>query len=116
MELTDFKYDSRGDILKFKIGTKRFLVIFTKKGFLRAGEIHNVAQYTFLVSGKIEVITKEKNENVKRVYEAIQEIKIAKNTPHYFRFLENSILIESEEKNLITTYYPEYRKIVEESL
>ena len=112
-----FKEDIRGTIVKFKLGLDKFLVIYSKKGALRAGEIHNVIQYTFLLKGKIEVITKkQKNVDVHNIYEGSQSIAIPKGIPHYFKFLEDSIMIEIEEENMTTEYYPEYRKLVEKSL
>ena len=109
--------DSRGTILKFRIDSSKFLVIITKKGALRAGETHNIAQQTFLLKGKIEVITKkQKNVDVHNVYEGSQSIAIPKGVPHYFKFLEDSIMIEIEEENMTTEYYSEYRKLVEKSM
>jgi hypothetical protein len=116
MELQNIKIDPRGIIYKYKVESKKFLLIQTESGSLRAGEIHNVTQYTFLVEGKIELITKENNKNVQRIYEGNTKIEIPKGIPHYFRFLEDSIMIENEDENMTTEYYPEYRKIVEESL
>ena len=109
--------DRRGTILKFKIDSNKLLVIITKKGALRAGETHNIAQQTFLLKGKVEVITKkQKNVDVHNIYEGNKNIEIPKGAPHYFKFLEDSIMIEIEEEGMTTEYYPEYRKLVEKSM
>ena len=118
MKLTDVKEDSRGTILKFKIGSNKFLVIFTKKGALRAGETHNIDQSTFLIKGKVEVIQKVENIDLPYTYHDYNHstLIIPKGVPHYFRFLEDSIMIEIEEEGMTTEYYPEYRKLVEKSM
>ena len=114
--ITDVKRDIRGTILKFKVGPCKFLFIYTEKGALRAGEIHNVIQYTFLLQGKIDVIIKQKNKDVHHIFKGHKKIEIPKGVPHYFKFLEDSIMIESEDENMTTEYYPEYRKLVEKSM
>ena len=116
MELTDIKKDSRGTILKFEMDQNKFLVIFTKKGALRAGETHNIIQYAFLIEGRVEVITKKGNKDIHQICKWFQKIEIPKGIPHYFKFLENSIIIENEDKDMTTKYYPEYRKLVEKSM
>mgnify|MGYP001595562773 CR=1 FL=1 len=116
MEFTDIKVDTRGTILKYKIGSKKFLLVITEKGALRAGEIHNIDQYTLLLQGIIMVILKQKNKDMQYVFKGRKKIKIPKGTPHYFRFLEDSIMIENNDENMTTEYYPEYRKLVEKSL
>jgi len=125
MELLDTKTDNRGSLLKFKLGKKKFLIVLTKKGFLRGGETHNMPQRTILAEGKIEVVTKllianskgiYQNVDITNTYKGVQEFFIPPNTPHYFRFLEDSVIMEYEDENMTREYYPEYRKIVEESM
>ena len=119
MELTDIKNDIRGTILKFKLGDQKFLVIFTNRGTLRAGELHNIEQHSFLIKGKMEVIMKVNNEDIRVdcvAHNHNAHLVIPKEVPHYFRFLEDSIMIENDDENMTTAYYPEYRKLVEKSL
>ena len=120
MELIDIKTDNRGTIFKFKIGQNKFLIVITKGGAMRAGEIHNVNQYTFLLAGAVEVITKQENKDVHELYfsqfKENKKIEIPKGTPHYFKFLEGSLMIENDDENMTTEYYPEYRKLVEKSM
>ena len=116
MELTDIKVDSRGVIYKYKIGSTKFLLVFTEKGALRAGETHNVMQHTFVAEGKVEVIVKENNMNVSYIIDGGMAIQIPRGVPHLFRFLEESITVESENEHMTTEYYPEYRKVVEKYL
>lgn len=116
MELTDIKMDNRGAIYKYKMDSKKFLLVHTEKGALRAGETHNVAQYTFVAEGRVEVIVKQNNKDVSHIFEGGQKMEIPAGTPHYFRFLEDSIMIEVEDENMTTKYYPEYRKLVEVSM
>lgn len=116
MEMLDVKTDNRGSLLKFKLDNKNLLIVLTKKGFLRGGELHNMPQHTILIEGKIVVVTKWQNRDVTKLYKGLQEFVIPKNIPHYFKFLKDSVIMEYEDENMTREYYPEYRKIVEESM
>lgn len=116
MEFVEKKEDKRGEISKYLVDGKNILHIYTKEGFLRAGEVHNVKQCSFLVYGEVDVITKIDNNNYATKYTSMQFITIPQNVPHYFKFLKNSIMIEVQDENMTTEYYPEYRKLVEESM
>src|SRR4030042_1253391 len=116
MQPVERKEDNRGEILKYLIDGKTILLIYTKKGFLRAGEVHNVVQHALLLHGEVDVITKIDNKDYVTKYMDMQFIMIPQNVPHYFKFLKNSVMMETQDENMTTTYYPEYRKLVEESM
>jgi precorrin-6B methylase 2 len=113
-------HDKRGDFYKFEIDSKPVILIYTKAGFMRGGEFHNVTQINDLIIGSVELILRVGNEVMDRTYEASQEIVIPKNVPHYFIFRKDTLITEvyagDETVEAVETKYdPDFRKIVEAS-
>ena len=110
--------DSRGKIIFLSGHQKKINIIEIKKGFARAGHYHKVSSTHHVISGKIEY----RQEDIETGKEKIQQVQapatifIPKNIAHLLIALEDSIFFESFDKEYEATYYPKYRKIVEEKL
>ncbi len=108
--------DIRGEIKKFGYKGTSFNLIFTKKGGYRSGDVHKSAQYDMILKGGFEITMRKKNRNVKIRAGKNQLVVIPKNTPHLFRAMKDSVMIEWWNGKFEMKYYWPYRKIVEDSI
>lgn len=110
--------DVRGKILFLSCGDEKMNFVEVKKGFARGGHYHKTAQYHFIISGKLEY----REENVKTGQEQIKIITVPTiihvpaNTAHLIIAIEDTLFVETFNKDLEATIYPKYRKIVEERM
>ncbi len=113
-----FKYfrDTRGEIQKFRYRGAEFNLIFTKKGAYRSGDVHKSAQYDMILKGGFEITMRKGKRNVKIRAGKNQLVVIPKKTPHLFRAIKDSVMVEWWDGPFEATYYWPYRKIVDASI
>jgi quercetin dioxygenase-like cupin family protein len=109
---TKFHSDSRGEIYINKIKGLEFNYIFTKAGAYRAGDYHSAKQYSIIISGKIEITLRQKNRDIIKKYGPNELIIIPTNTPHLYKFLTDTVMIEWLSGPYKPRYYQPYRKKV----
>jgi mannose-6-phosphate isomerase-like protein (cupin superfamily) len=108
--------DSRGEIHRHDVAGVKFNVLVTKAGVLRSGDYHPNKQFDLVLSGKME-ITLRQNEEDKVIVKGPNEfIEIPPNTPHLFKSLTDTVMLEWWDGPFEATYYEPYRKQVEEQL
>ena len=104
--------DSRGKIIRIREGGC-VNVLFTKKGCYRSGDVHSNTQFDVIITGSIELTTLENGKNVTRIIKPNTLLSIGKNTPHLFKFLEDTLLLEWWDSPFDGWYYLPYRKIID---
>lgn len=109
-----FFEDQRGSIRRINDGVQKVNLLFTKKGFMRSGDLHKNTQFDFVVSRKCELWQHIDGEDVKQVHEEGSFIKIPAGTPHLFIFLEDTYMLEYWDGEFEAWYYRPYRKIIEQ--
>jgi len=126
VKLEKIHEDKRGEIYCFDINGKEFLLLSTKKGFSRGGEIHDRNQYLIVLEGEIEVMLYDvdnKTEGISHRYNPVGQgelVKIPIGTPHYMTALTDSLVLEWKGKKWDCKEAKEmarlYRKMVVEAL
>lgn len=117
LEFVKILEDVRGKIMVIRYGELECRIVEIKKGFSRGGHYHPITTEHYLISGKIECREEDINsqkENVKMIFES-EVVKIPANVAHLFTALEDSVFMECS-KSFEATYYPRYRKIVDENM
>ena len=108
--------DSRGRIERYEVDGARFHVLFTKAGAYRSGDMHPNTQYDLILKGEFEITLKKKKADVKVKTGPNELIVIPPNTPHLFKSITDTVMIEWWDGPFEATYYEPYRRIVEEQL
>jgi len=105
--------DVRGRIYRLQLEGREYMLLTTKKGFRRGGEMHSTEQRLTVLKGKILLVTPKL---ALRLAEG-QTFTIGCRIPHYLEVLEDSMVLEWKDSGLEDKeYYLPYRKFVEESL
>ena len=115
-QLPPVQTDQRGEIRRFSLQGDDFAAIFTKKGFYRGGDFHNVVQHIVVVRGEFEVTTRENERDVVTKKRAGELISFPPMVPHLLKALTDSVFIEWLDGPFHVEKYPPYRKFVEEQL
>jgi|SRR3989344_7873002 len=105
--------DARGFIQRIDTQGQRVNILFTKKGFMRSGDLHKNIQYDFVFNGKFELWTRIGDTDVKKMYGPNEFIEIPPGTPHLFNFLEDTLMAEWWNGPFDAWYYRPYRTIIE---
>lgn len=111
-----FFSDRRGEIFINKFKGTEFNVIFTKAGGYRAGDYHPIKQYGIILKGKIKLTLRKKNKDISKQYELNELIVIPPNTPHLFKFITDTVMIEWFGGRYRAQYYEPYRRIIKKQL
>lgn len=112
-----FFEDSRGFIQRVNHGGQKVNLLFTKKGFMRSGDVHKNTQFDFVFNGKIEIWFKnEDGSDTKKIFEKNSFVEIPPGVPHLFNFLEDTFMAEWWDSEFETWYYKPYRQIIENKL
>lgn len=123
---TVFK-DCRGEIRKLKFHGVEVNLVFTKAGALRSGDVHPSNQHDILLRGKIEITRHvhyvdiwggapgPKIGDERDIYRSgcTPHIVICAGTPHLFRSVTSSVVLEWWDGPFKAKYYRPYRKLVE---
>ena len=110
--------DDRGEIHNIKANDKRINILYTKKGYLRSGDLHPNEQFDFIFSGKIKIWTLQSDGCTKITnYGANDFIRIPRGVPHVFEFVEDTVLAEWwDPPGFQAWFYKPYRDIVNEMM
>ncbi len=108
--------DSRGEIQRCTIGKTKFNILITKKGVLRSGDFHPNTQFDLILKGKFEITLCKNNKNKKYLKGANKFIAIPPNTPHLFKSLTDTIMLEWWDGEFSAQYYQPYRSLVDKQL
>jgi len=105
--------DVRGEIRRYEFKGVKFNALFTKAGKYRSGDFHPITQFDLILKGKFRITVRRGNKDV--VYEKGENelIVIPPNTPHLFKSLTNTVMLEWWDGPFEVSYYKPYRKIVE---
>jgi mannose-6-phosphate isomerase-like protein (cupin superfamily) len=116
MELTIQKSheDERGAIFKLMMDGEHVTnILFTKAGYLRAGDLHPHDQFDFVLCGEVEITRKEDLVELFCSIKPNEVLKIPAGQPHIFRSETDSLVIERWNGPFECTYYKPYRDRVE---
>ena len=109
--------DVRGKIHKTPWGVN---VLFSKAGSWRGGDYHPNDQHNIVLKGKVAVTVQQGLSEEDLLYRGLHGANAYIHTepgfPHLFHFLEDTVMIEWWSGPFSCTYYPPFRKIVEESM
>lgn len=110
--------DDRGEIHNIKANDKRINILYTKKGYLRSGDLHPNEQCDFIFSGKVNIWTLQSDGRTKVTYYGAHDfIKIPRGVPHVFEFVEDTVLAEWwEPPGFQAWFYKPYRDIVNKTM
>ncbi|MDD5291086.1 MAG: hypothetical protein PHZ04_03130 [Patescibacteria group bacterium] len=108
-----FCIDSRGEIRRYNFKGAKFNVLFTKAGKYRSGDFHPVIQYDLILKGKYQITFRKGNKNIVFTKGENELIIIPPNTPHLFKSLTDTVMLEWWDGPFEVGYYQPYRKIVE---
>ncbi|MEK7072103.1 MAG: cupin domain-containing protein [Patescibacteria group bacterium] len=111
-----FFSDRRGEIFINKFKGTEFNVIFTNAGGYRAGDYHPTEQYNVVLKGKIKLTLRQKNKDISKQYGPNELIIIPPNTPHLYKFIIDTVMIEWFAGRYMARYYEPYRKIIKKQL
>lgn len=115
MEVEKVNEDQRGEIWKIVTPQKEVFLAFTKKGKARGGDIHRGEQYTFILEGKMRILSKFPDKEKEEIIEEGNLAVIPPEIPHVFVALEDSVFLEWHECPLPPyskkRFYLPYRKI-----
>lgn len=106
--------DIRGTINRIDIEGKKINILFTRKGFMRSGDLHKNIQFDFVFSGKLELWLRKGNRDIKKIYKANDFIAIPPNVPHLFNFLEDTLMAEWWSGPFEAWYFKPYRSVIDE--
>jgi hypothetical protein len=105
--------DNRGSIHRLVEGGRSYNLLYTKRGYLRSGDLHTVNQNDLILTGKVELWLRQNDQDIKRIYGPTSLIVIPPAIPHLFRFLEDTVMAEWWDGPFRAWYYRPYRKIIE---
>lgn len=113
---TEFFSDQRGELHVNKIKGADFNAIFTKAGAYRAGDYHSAEQYSVVLKGEVEITLRQNHQDIIKKYGPNELIVIPTNTPHLYKFLADTVMIEWLAGPYTPRYYEPYRKIIDQQL
>ena|SRR3989338_9055885 len=105
--------DARGEIHRFNIKGIKFNALFSKKDSLRSGDCHPVTQYNIVLKGILQITLRKKGKNIVMKKKTGQLIVIPSNTPHLYKSITDSVILEWWGGPFKVKYYAPYRKLVE---
>lgn len=108
--------DCRGEIRRYNIDGTKFNILTTKAGALRSGDYHPNTQYNIILKGRLEITLRQDGRDVVMEKDPNELIEIPPNTPHLFKSLTESVIIEWWSGPFEVQYYEPYRKLVEDYL
>ena len=110
--------DDRGEIHNIKAHDKRINILYTKKGYLRSGDLHPNTQCDFIFSGRVNIWTLESDGRTKiTTFGAHDFITVPRGVPHVFEFVEDTVLAEWwEPPGFQAWFYKPYRDIVNKKM
>lgn len=115
--ITDTFSDKRGEIVKLLLAGKKLNLLFSKAGTYRAGDFHPCTQRNFIIEGEV-IVTRQYPDSLEKenTFCTGEYFSTSAGVPHLFCFLADTWMVELWDDEFEATYFPRYRKIVEESL
>jgi len=110
--------DERGSLIFMKNNSHLLNFVEIKKGFSRGGHFHNFFSTHNIISGKVEYLEYDTKTNVERkeIYTTPSIIDVRPFVAHLLTALEDVLFVENFGEKYTTTYFPRYRKIVDEKI
>ncbi|HML03705.1 MAG TPA: hypothetical protein VK487_10115 [Candidatus Bathyarchaeia archaeon] len=105
--------DKRGSIHRFLFKGKEFIILFTKKGYLRGGDYHKSKQHDVILVGEMEFQYRENGKEYSKTLKAGEVTCFEPDVPHLFCAREDTLILEWLDGEFEKSYYPPYRKLVE---
>jgi oxalate decarboxylase/phosphoglucose isomerase-like protein (cupin superfamily) len=90
---------------------------FTHKGHKRSGDLHKVAQYDVLLTGRARLKVLNPKNGTEEIIDLRPNelVKIPPYRPHVFEFLEDTSMLEWWDGQFEAFYYAQYRKEIGEA-
>uniref|UniRef100_A0A6M3XQ03 Cupin domain-containing protein n=1 Tax=viral metagenome TaxID=1070528 RepID=A0A6M3XQ03_9ZZZZ len=110
IKIEEINVDKRGSIYRILFRNREFIILFTKKGYLRGGDYHKSIQTDIILSGKIMI----ESPNKQKILIEGQSITFSPYEPHYFEAIEDSLVLEWLSGPFEKKYYKPYRNKVRE--
>jgi len=108
--------DRRGDIYRISVDDREMILLHTKRGYARGGDFHESVQHDVVIRGSVKFTLHMNDGDHSTEIEEGEAISFPAGVPHMFTSLEDSLVLEWLEGEFEKTYYPPYRKIVEERM
>jgi len=108
--------DSRGWVVVWEFKGQEILMIYTKKGYMRGGEIHKGRQWNIILQGAVNWIIQQKYMfPLHQLYYSSAYIVTPKEIPHMMEALTDTLMIEWREYPLEqpVNYYKSFRDLIE---
>lgn len=108
--------DDRGEIRRHEMEGVKYNALFSKAGILRSGDMHPNTQYDLILMGEFEITLRQGDEDVVITKKANELLEIPPDTPHLFRSVTDTVMIEWWDGPFEAEYYEPYRKLIEAQL
>ena len=105
--------DIRGEIRRYNFKGVKFNALFTKAGKYRSGDFHPVIQYDLILKGRFRITFRQNGKDVVFKKGKNELIIVPPNTPHLFKSLTDTVMLEWWDGPFAVGYYEPYRKLVE---
>jgi len=105
--------DIRGEIRRYNFKGVKFNALFTKAGKYRSGDFHPVIQYDLIFKGRYQITFRQNGKDVVFKKGKNELIIVPPNTPHLFKSLTDTVMLEWWDGPFAVGYYEPYRKLVE---
>ena len=108
--------DERGEIRRFNLFGVKYNLLFTKAGIFRSGDYHSVKQYDIILKGTFEITLRKNNKDETLIKKANEFVVIPANTPHLFKSVTDTVMLEWWDGDFNVKYYKPYRQIIEKQI
>jgi len=112
MKIEKVHEDERGSIHRILFKGREFIILFTKKGYLRGGDYHKSKQHDVVLTGKMEFRYKINGKEQIKTLGVGEMIHFEPNVPHMFSAKEDTLIVEWLEGEFEKSYYQPYRRLV----
>ena len=69
-------------------------ILFTRKGFLRSGDLHADRQVNHIITGAVKLTQRVGNRDVSSTHYKLETVVLPAYTPHLYEFLEDTLMTE----------------------
>lgn len=113
MKLEKVHEDERGSIHRLLFKGKEFIILFTRKGYLRGGDYHKSKQHDVVLVGEMKFRYRINGKDYSKTLGAGEMTHFEPHVPHMFSAKEDTVIVEWLEGEFEKSYYQPYRKLVE---
>ena len=86
--------DARGTYERRCYGDWCVNLLFTRKGFMRSGDLHRQRQVNHIISGSVKLTQRVGGEDVAVIHHGAETVILPAHTPHLYEFLEDTLMTE----------------------